>query len=423
MPKRKTFINKINELKAKPTPRGEPDKRLTLKVPGAEGLYVRATDKGKTFTVIARRKRDRKQIWAAVPIDEIGVDIDTITEEQLDAVRALAREGIANIKRGERKAFPPPPAGPDSLQKVAENFMRRHVRKEGLVSADEIERQLKTYCYPVLGDVAVNDIKRSDIANLLDQIEDDHGATQADRVLATLRKLFNWYTARDDEFVSPVVKGMARTKPAERRRERVLSDHEIKTLWPILTDSSTFGAIVKMLLITGQRLDKVRNMKWTDIDDGTWTIPVAHKREKANAGELPLPRMAIEIIEAQPKIVGNPFVFAGLRHNGPFNGAAKGKVRLDKRFREALDGELEPWVLHSLRHTAKTLMARVRVSDFDSERVLGHVIPGIRGTYNHHGYLTEKGAALEKLAAALERIIDPPPADEKVVDFPKAVAE
>ncbi len=105
------------------------------------------------------------------------------------------------------------------------------------------------------------------------------------------------------------------------------------------------------------------------------------------------------------------------------NGAAKGKVRLDKRFREALDGELEPWVLHSLRHTAKTLMARVRVSDFDSERVLGHVIPGIRGTYNHHGYLTEKGAALEKLAAALERIIDPPPADEKVVDIHKAVAE
>ncbi len=219
MPKRKTFIDKIHELKAKP------GKRLTVKVPGAVGLYVRATDKGKSFTVIARRKRDRKQIWAAVPIDEIGVDIDTITEEQLDVVRALAREGIANIKRGERKAFPPPPAGPDSFQKVAENFMRRHVRKEGLVSAGEIERQLKTYCYPVLGGVAINDIKRSEIANLLDQIEDDHGATQADRVLATLRKLFNWYTARDDEFVSPVVKGMARTKPAERRRERVLSDH------------------------------------------------------------------------------------------------------------------------------------------------------------------------------------------------------
>ena len=165
MPRRKPFIEKIRDLKAKP------GKRVTLAVPGAEGLYVRVGSRDKVFTIIARQKKDRKQIWSAVPVD--GIDMDTITEEELDVVRALAREGVARIKRGDTP-FPPPPAGPDSLRKIGANFMRRHVRKEGLVSGDEVKRHLTVYVYPVLGDRPTHEIRRSDIANLLDQIEDEH---------------------------------------------------------------------------------------------------------------------------------------------------------------------------------------------------------------------------------------------------------
>ncbi|NIV31347.1 MAG: hypothetical protein GWN58_18175, partial [Anaerolineae bacterium] len=135
---------------------------------------------------------------------------------------------------------PPPPAGPDSLETIADNFMRRYVRGRVLASADEIERQLRTYVYPRLGRTPINEIKRSDIANLLDEIEDGKvkgqngkslgGPVMADRVLATLRKLFNWHSTRDDDFVSPVAMGMARTIPSERRRERVMSDQEIRAM-------------------------------------------------------------------------------------------------------------------------------------------------------------------------------------------------
>ena len=191
-------------------------------------------------------------------------------------------------------------------------------------------------------------------------------------------------------------------------------------MWPILDKMRAYGGLVKILLLTGQRLGKVREMKWSDFDDGVWTIPVAHKREKANGGKLPLPRMVMEVIEAQDEIKGNPYVFPATRGAGRFNGFPKSKVRLDAKLREALGSELEPWVLHSLRHTAKTLMARIKVPEFDSERTLGHVIAGIGGTYNHHAYTDEKGAALERLAAEIGRIVDPPPADEKVVEFRKA---
>ena len=87
---------------------------------------------------------------------------------------------------------------------------------------------------------------------------------------------------------SPVRRGMRRTKPRERRRDRVLSDQEIKALWPICEESGPFGGIVQILLLSAQRLEKVQQMRWQDIDTtGVWHIPQAHKREKSNAKVLP----------------------------------------------------------------------------------------------------------------------------------------
>jgi hypothetical protein len=52
-----------------------------------------------------------------------------------------------------------------------------------------------------------------------------------------------------------------------------------------------------------------------------------------------------------------------------------------------------------------------------AERVLGHVIPGVRGVYDRHSFLDEKSCALEKLAALVERLLQP---DERLVQFPVA---
>ena len=56
----------------------------------------------------------------------------------------------------------------------------------------------------------------------------------ADRTLAHVRKAFNWQATRDDGFVPPIVRGMARTKPKERARKRVLDDQELRDLWVAL---------------------------------------------------------------------------------------------------------------------------------------------------------------------------------------------
>jgi hypothetical protein len=69
----------------------------------------------------------------------------------------------------------------------------------------------------MFGKFRVRDLKRADIAALLDRIVDDHGARQADICLAIIRKLTHWYQARNDDYVSPAVRGMGRYKSADRK--------------------------------------------------------------------------------------------------------------------------------------------------------------------------------------------------------------
>lgn len=83
---------------------------------------------------------------------------------------------------------------------------------------------------------------------------------------------------------------------------------------------------------------------------------------------------------------------------------------------------LPNWTLHDLRRTAKTLMARAGIRPDISERVLGHVIRGVEGTYDRYSYADEKREALEKLAAIIERIVNGPLSNVETLDKRRARA-
>jgi integrase len=176
-----------------------------------------------------------------------------------------------------------------------------------------------------------------------------------------------------------------------------LSDDEIRAIWTAAGEIDTFGPFVKVALLTGQRRAKVSTMRWNDISDGVWTIP-AEPREKVNPGRLKLPKLALDVIEAQPKVKDNPFVFAG-RGKKAFNSFSDGKEDLHEK------APIAPWVIHDLRRTARSLMARAGVRSDIAERALGHVIPGVEGVYDRHAYFDEKGEALAALASLLARIL------------------
>ncbi len=319
--------------------------------------------------------------------------------------REQARECIKRIKAGQ-PAFEPLPVAPDSFEAVADNWMRRHVQTKGLRSEYEISRLLCGHLIPFLGARDFEGIRRSDVAALLDCVEDKSGPRQADAVLAVFSSIANWYAARSDTYSPPMAKGMRRDDPHARRRERILDDNELRRLWAVA--DGPFGAFIKVALTTAQRRAKITTMKWEDVAiDGTWTIPV-EAREKGSGGVLLLPEIAIDAIRSQPRITGNPYVFAG-NGAGPFTAHHKRKQRIDER------AKIAPWRVHDLRRTARSLMSRAGVRPDIAEQIMGHAIQGVAGTYNRYDYFDEKADALAKLAGLIAMILDPP--DENVVQI------
>jgi integrase len=217
----------------------------------------------------------------------------------------------------------------------------------------------------------------------------------------------NFHASRTDDYAPPLARGMARQSTKHQARTRVLNDDEIRALWAA-TDPSTsaqeggsFAGIVRLALLLAQRSRKIASMRWTDVSDGEWTIE-SRRREKGTAGLLVLPQAAIAIIRGQPRIGDNPHVFPSTRNRGPWCDWSDAKRALDAR----MPG-IAKWQLHDLRRTSRGLLSRAGVRPDIGERILGHAIAGVEGTYDRHSYADEKADALRRLAALIGRIVNP----------------
>lgn len=378
---------------AKPTA-----KRRVIFDKSTTGLALIVTPKGKKSFSIVARDSEGKQVWAKIGDPAVM----SVAEARQEAPQAVAR-----VKAGQAPVMPPltPEAAPETFQQVAERFIAKWVETGGknqdgvpLRSAREIKRHFSTYLYSRWGSKPFVSIRRGQVTELIDDMVLTNGPVQADRVLATLAKLFNWYRQYDEYYVSPIIAEMKRSgSHTARARKRILTDDEIRALWTACDSDGTFGAFLKVALLTGQRRAKVAGMKWTDVDNGVWSI-AAEAREKVNAGSLKLPSLTLDIIEALPRIGSNPFVFPG-RGNKAMNSFSAAKRDFDAKL------AIDPWVVHDLRRTARSLMARAGVRSDVAERTLGHVINGVEGIYDRYTYENEKGEALAALAGLIGRIL------------------
>lgn len=380
MPRRRTLTDK--QLAALP----RKEKRYTLPDPEQLGHYLRIPPRSSrapiAFAAVARDPQG-KQAW---------VTLGAANELRIDQARVLAREAVKRIKTGKPTREPTKPTVTD----VAEEWLERHVRGNKLRTARERGRIVSRYILPRIGERIFADVRRKDIAELLDRIEDESGKPTADAVLKTLRAISKWVQERNESYNPPLTSGMSRVPKGEGRRTRVLADDEIRAIWHI---PGQYGDFVRLALLTAQRREKLIGMRWDDIKDGVWIIRT-EPREKGNPGSLNLPQVALDIIQAQPRFVSSQYVFAG-RSGGRTAkfGAGQYKARFDRSC------GVEGWRIHDLRRTARSLMSRAGVQREHAERVLGHAIGGIEGIYDRHSYDAEKADALEKLAALIKRIV------------------
>jgi integrase len=383
--RRKVFTHKMAE--ALPRRR----RRYFHPDPEMPGHGVRVLPDGPSSFYVIARDAFRKQRW---------VKIGNTAELTIEDSREQARAVLKRLKAG-LTPFELPPVRADTVADVVATWVKRHVETKGLLTGHELERVLRRHVLPVWRDRAFADIKRSDIARLLDSVEDVSGAWVADSVLAALRSVASWYASRHDSYVPPFVKNMRRVPAQARKRSRTLTDDELRRVWKAAEASDdVYGAFVRVALLTGQRRAKVATMKWSDIaEGGTWRIPTASPREKGNAGVLKLPPLAMAIIKARPHVHGSPYVFTG-SHNGAIDGFSTRHFTLKAR------AGVEAFSIHDLRRCCRSLMARANVLPHVAERVLGHVVGGVEGVYDQHGYDVEKADALKRLARLIERIVD-----------------
>jgi integrase len=294
-------------------------------------------------------------------------------------------------------------ASANTVKVICERYLTAKDGGGKLRTAADRREAFERLVYPSIGAVPVGALRRSQIVTLLDKIQDRSGDRMADITLAYLRKAFNWHSGRVDDFNSPIVKGMGRYNGKEQARSRTLTDSEIRKLWattkPNGKAANPFHALVRFLLLTGCRRNEARFLQWAEVEGSNWNLPAARNKTKVDLTR-PLSKAAQAVLASQPHIDGAPLVFTTTGHH-PLS-ASKPK----KQFDEACG--VTGWTLHDLRRTARTLMSRAGVAADIAERCLGHVIGGVRGVYDKHGYYSEMRVAFEALAAQVDRIVNPP---------------
>jgi Arm DNA-binding domain len=213
----------------------------------------------------------------------------------LDAARKRARAVLGQVAQGQDPVTEKKQAanaGRNTLKAICEAYLAREGKN--LRSADNRRSALERLVYPKLGVRQIEAIGRRDIVNLLDQIEDEKGPDAANSVLAFIRAIFNWHATRDDDFVSPIVKGMARQ--TNGARERVLSDDELKAVW-LAADKldPPWGQYVRFLLLTACRRNEAAQATWSEIKGDIWTIP-AERYKSDHDTTLPLSKAAMKVL-------------------------------------------------------------------------------------------------------------------------------
>ena len=369
-----------------------------------KGFVARRLMSGTVTYGYRYRNCTGQQRWLA-----LGLHGQITSEQARDLAKKRAGE-VADDRDPVAERVTTRDASTNVVNAVLDSFIARYVRKQGLRSADEIDRTFKVYVRGRLGNRSIYDLRRRDIVELLDEIEDNNGPVMADRTLAYLRKAFNWHATRDDKFSPPIVRGMARTKPKDRARTRILDDQEIRDLWKALDEAEVpacYPSFVRASLLTGQRREEVSRMHWEEIEGETWIIPGTRYKTKID-NFVPLTGTVRELLSDERR---TGFVFSTTGGKRPFSGFSKAKVALDHKINELRKREgrapMPAWVHHDLRRTARSLMSRAGVPSDIGERVLGHLVGGVRGVYDRHSYRAEKLDALEKLGVLIECILHP----------------
>lgn len=373
------------------------------------GLRIRVGTTGAKTFILRKRIGERWRNITIGPFKEYFGLADA---------RKKARSILLDVENGKGAPRPAKEDGTTITGRLMFSFLweqyleracRGHKR-----STSEIERIGKKFLIPRFGDRMADSVTRSEITSLVEDVTyrnpQQPTLREGRTVHQHLSAFYSWAMPKLERLQANPCQ-YAWRPPLGKPRDRFLNDEEIKLFWQACNEMGwPFGPGFKLLLVTGQRRGEVFGASRSEFKDGIWTIP-SDRAKNGIAHIVPLPQLALDIIEALPFIEGSGKLFA-VQDNpeAVSSGFSKGHPRLLRKMAEKRDGKpVEHFVLHDLRRTAATVMQRLGVPMPVTEAVLNHISGsrgGIAGVYQRHDYFQEKRKALAEWAVELMRIVE-----------------
>lgn len=319
-----------------------------------------------------------------------------------------------------------------TVKKLSEEYMTRHAKVNKRESSwKEDERLLEKNVLPLWGDRKAKDIRKRDCVALLDTYMDRPALCH--NILKLTRKMFNFAVEKDILEFSP----FTGVKPPVQlnHRERVLSEEEVRAFWttelPKASISAEVKSILKLALLTGQRVGEICGISKREIDGQWWTIP-AERTKNGVSHRVYLTKSALaELVERKGE---GDFYFPSPKNGQPDENNVPQYCHIDENAvayairrnlknykpRRPIKGEtvsmvkvaedkkmaLEHFTPHDLRRTCATFLAVLGFSDEIIDAVLNHKKAGVIKIYNRHKYDQEKQKALEAWEHKLISIIN-----------------
>jgi integrase len=286
---------------------------------------------------------------------------------------------------------------------------------------EETERHLIAHAKPLHGH-PIDVVDRRLIATRLAELAKASGPAASNRVRTSLSAFFTW--AAREGYIDSNPATFTNKAVENGPRERVLIDEELSIVWRAAGDGP-YGAIVKLLMLTGTRRDEIASVCWSEIDMDTATITLPPARTKNRREHvIPLSKPALAILAAQPQRTmadGSPRDLVFGRGERGFSDWSGSKADLDARITTARKGRALDWTLHDFRRSLSTaLHERFDVPPHVVESILGHVgvyKAGVRGVYNKAIYLDERRRALKRWAEHIEKIVSGVPSRRNKVAY------
>ena len=374
------------------------------------GFGIRLRGGGKRTWVVQYRlgtKQRRLTLGSLAAIDAIEA-------------RRRAKSALANVHLGrdpQMQKVETRAQAAITLGSIVEQYLPRAKRKLKPRSYAEVERHLNVHWKP-LSEMALAKVSRADVATRLNAIASHNGLFAANRARAALSALFSWAIGEGIADANPVVGTNKATD--EVSRDRVLSDEELRLIWQHAGEGD-YGAIVRLLILTGQRREEVGGLLWRELTDDLWTIG-SDRTKNGSPHEVPLASESLAILSHIRKRDERELVFGS--RDGPFSGWSKAKAALDGRLKETLGkaAKLNHWRLHDIRRTVATRLNDLGIAPpHIVEAILNHISghkAGVAGVYNRASYSKEKRAALVLWAEHVKTLIG---ASRNVLMMPKRV--